>query len=482
MSLSFPTPENRVDATLAFNAGVQAMQQGDDATAIAHWQRAAELDVTLVPAVHNLIVYHEDREQFEKVAELYALLLDLNPYDTRSLIRQAAALRRLGRLAPAISNYERAIGIYPWFRHWYQELANLLDQADQHGAAEEWRARAGQLDTEEAEMACEDGTRQLRKGNLPLAIACFEAVLEDYPSNNDVRVKLAQALEHSGDTAGALAHYAICLEHAGDTPALVHFHRARTLLALGRDHEAATDLQIALDHAPGFGRARFLLAQIDLTHSETPTLPPGTVAPIANQAPRRTSAGTAAQQVARRLAPWEEPLMDLLRQVAARPAPLGGPVRFAVVVEPHASLAPVAMRLADMFQALELPVESGYVLPVLVVESEARPGEGMVGVNRAGWLGSDALPDVRVMGWNPVTSGLPLDQALSAVANTHPDGFNAIVVLGTGRARGDQPSLARVVRSIACPLYIHLAPPGNPGETAARLQPLAQAWSEFLVD
>jgi tetratricopeptide (TPR) repeat protein len=479
MTLLFPTPENRVDATLAFNAGVQAMQQGDDATAVAHWQRATELDATLVPAIHNLIVYHEDREQFEKVAELYAMQIALNPFDTRALIRQAASLRRLRRYGAAVSNYEKAIGFYPWFRFWYEELAQILDEAGQPEIASEWRARSEAIDSDEAEMACEDGTRQLRKGNHPLARACFEAVLEEFPNNLDVRLKLAQTLHEMGDTDAALKEFDNAMRIAGTAAAVVHFHRARVFLEVGRHQDAANDLQTALELEPGFGRANYLLQQIDLSLADHETIPPNAAL---NSSPRRTQNGNTSPTAARNLSPWEEPLMNQLRELTAKNKSAGSASRFALIVEPHASLAPAAMRLADMLHALELPSDGGRILPVMVVETEARTGEGMIGVNRVGWLGSDSVPDMRVVSWNPVTDGLPVDQSVLAAVNAVPEGFTALILVTTGRARGDQAALSRLVRGTTSLAWLVLSPAGNPGDVAARLKPIAPGFRDYVID
>lgn len=470
MTLLFPTPESRVDATLAFNAGVHAMQQGDDATAVAHWQRAAELDATLVPAIHNLIVYHEEREQYEKVADLYGMQIALNPFDTRALIRQAASLRRLRRYSAAVANYEKAIRFYPWFRFWYEELAQILDEAGQPELAAGWRERASSIDSDEAEMACEDGTLHLRRGNYPLACACFRAVLEDFPNNLDARLKLAQTLHEMGDTDTALTEFQDALAIAETSAAVVHFHRARVLLEVGRTDDAMHDLQTALELEPGFGRAQYLLSQLDLQPADPETIPPPSE-------PRSSDATRAAHPANL----WEAPLLEQLRELTALNKAAGSAARFALIIEPHASLAPAAMRLTDLLHALELAPGGSRILPVMVVETEAGAGEGMIGVNRVGWLGSDSFPDMRVISWNPHTDGLPVDQAVLAAVNAAPEGYTAFILLTTGRVRGDQTTVARLVRGTTSLAWMLLSPAGNPGDVAARLQPVAPGFRDYAI-
>lgn len=470
MTLLFPTPESRVDATLAFNAGVQAMQQGDDATAVAHWQRATELDATLVPAIHNLIVYHEEREQYEKVTDLYGMQIALNPFDTRALIRQAASLRRLRRYSAAVANYEKAIRFYPWFRYWYEELAQLLEEAGQPELAATWRERAHTIDSDEAEMACDDGNLQLGRGNYPLACACFRAVLEDFPNNLDARLKLAQTLHEMGDTDAALTEFADALAVADSSAAVVHFHRARALLEVGRNDEAVHDLQTALDLEPGFGRAQYLLLHLDLQPADQDIIRPVSDPHMAGLSRSIQPAHT-----------WEAPLIEQLRELTALNKAAGSAARFALIIEPHASLAPTAMRLTELLHALDLTPDGGRILPVMVVETEVRTGEGMIGVNRVGWLGSDSFPDMRVISWNPNTDGLPVDQAVLAAVNAAPEGYTAFILIASGRVRGDQATLARLIRKTTSLAWMVLSPVGNPGDVAARLQPVAPGYRDHAI-
>jgi tetratricopeptide (TPR) repeat protein len=482
MSLTFPRPEQRVDAALAFNAGVVAMRQGDDATAVAHWQRARDLDPTLVPALHNLVVYHEERDQFDEVARLYAQLLAINPWDTRALIRQATAQRRLGQMGEAIANYERALRLYPWVRCWYHELAQLCEQAGRPHDAAAWQQQADLLDTDALEMACEDGWRHLRRGNHALAIACMEAVLEESPGNLDASLGMARALSETGQHPQGLEVLQALLNREDIPHALVRFHRARLLWQAGRGEEACTDLQIAAEEAPDFGRAELLLQLLTplvATGADAtgPLSQPGDPAGVS-----RTGQSTSAAPAARRAAPWEDAVMASLVSHATQTGPGGISPRFALIIEPNAALAPLALRLVDMLHALQLPLAQGRVSPVLMLESESRPGEGTAGVVRSGWLGSQDFPDVRLIAWNNVSSGVPLDQLFHAAASQSPEGYSAVLILSTGRARGDQAALQRVLRALPCHHILSVVPHTHSSDVAARLMAVAERWTQYEAD
>ena len=179
--------------------------------------------------------------------------------------------------------------------------------------------------------------------------------------------------------------------------------------------------------------------------------------------------------------PWEAPLIERLQELTALNKAAGSAARFALIIEPHASLAPTAMRLTEVLHALDLTPDGGRILPVMVVETEVRTGEGMIGVNRVGWLGSDSFPDMRVISWNPNTDGLPVDQAVLAAVNAAPEGYTAFILLTSGRVRGDQATLARLIRSTTSLAWMVLSPVGNPGDVAARLQPVAPGYRDYAI-
>ena len=249
-------------AIQAYNEGVRAMREGDTDTAAARWKDAASTDPGMIPAMHNLVVYYEERDRTAEVIETYEAMLAYDPFDTDALIRLAAALRRAGRVEEAIARYEQAIAIYPYFRFWYDELATLHDSIGQTDEGETWRTRSQSLACDEAEMAFEDGVRQQRANNAELATAIFEAVLEELPANLDARLRLARCMAATGRDDDAIAQLDEAFELTDSAPALVLVHRAELHAAAGRNEPALHDLQAALDAVPNFGRAQRLLDRL----------------------------------------------------------------------------------------------------------------------------------------------------------------------------------------------------------------------------
>ncbi len=275
--------EDRRAAATAFNQGIAALRAGDEARAIELWTTASQRDPSLTPAYRNLIVFFENAGDDARVIDLYGALLRENPVDTESLIRQASAYRRQGRYDEAIANYRKAISVYPYFRFWYSELGDLFHAIGDADQGDIWEKRAQDLDADAAEMAFDDGVRALRDENYPLAQACFEAILEDYPANLDARMKFARAQVGMADFEGALASYNEALTFTDVAQGLVHFTRASVLVHLDRREEAEVELELAIDYEPDYARAHRLMAQLQAGNLDAS----GAGAPAAHQ-----SAGT----------------------------------------------------------------------------------------------------------------------------------------------------------------------------------------------
>jgi len=512
MNIQLPNPDMRAEAITAFNAGVRAMSEGQTNAAVAEWERAYKLDWTVAPAVHNLAVYYETDGNDARAVELYDRLRGLDPFDTRVLVRQAVALRRLGRMDEAVANYERAISIYPFFRFWYQDLAAILETSGDIEGAAIWKERAEQLDTDDVELAYQDGVKHLRVENYPLAAACFEAVLEDCPANLDARIKLAAAYGAQGQHEEAIAQLSEGLELTDTAAALVHYHRARHLLALNRTGEALTDIEFALDHEPTFGRARLLASQIapqesgtsmsnisagsfeahfdafedsfddtSLTNDATQILDDATN-PLPDGEDLENIRTTIAGKKPSPTAPWSDHVIHYIQRAAVEGASAGRPARIACILERHRALAPAADRLAEIFYTPELSKLPGGSQPVYIVEPEHTPGTGVRGIIKSGWLGDPSYPEIVTDDWTNAIDGIPIDFVLTDIARAAgKTGFDLLILLATGRVRPDQTATLQAVRSVPCPMYVMLAPAGRAADLGTRLNGIAAGWTEISI-
>jgi tetratricopeptide (TPR) repeat protein len=464
----------RSSAVETFNEGVRAMHLGDEAQAISLWERTVELDPTIAPALHNLILYHEGRRAWPRVIALYGQLLALDPFDTRSLIRQASAYVQVSRLAEAISNYERAIRMYPYYRIWYCELAELYERAGRSDVAQQWSDNALQLESDEAEMAFEDGVRQLRMGNFDLAVACFEAVLEEFPANLEARIRLAGAFSESGGLDRALAQLAQALQVAEDARPHVLYHRAQVWVRAGRFDEAIRDLKDALTGLPTFGRAREMLRLLEF-HGGAPSGSHSLPGDVSNQNASRSGVPAAGHSVS---APWEGALHAILRRWATKPGPTGRAPRVAVILETSRALAASATRLLQLLDDPVLPRRPDGAHAIFCVEvSDADLPMA------SGWLGSPAYEAPRIQQWHGPPSGCAIDTALETVLQAGgEDGFNLLLVVATGGVRPTHRPVEATLSALPCFQSVLLTPSGPGTEIARLLGPLVESWLELALE
>lgn len=471
-------------AIASYNEGVRFMQAGDPDAAAQAWTQAVAMDPGMSPAWRNLAIFHEERGNDSAVFEAYQRILEFDPFDTEALIRGASAARRQGDVAVAISNYERAISVYPYFRFWYDELAALCDQAGRTDEGEKWRTKAREHSESEVEMAFEDGVRKVRGGNLELGIAIFEAVIEEQPHNIDARLRIAGALHSLGRTADAVLHYNEALAETEAATPLVLFHRARLLIEVDRSSDATTDLQSALELEPKFGRARRLLQRIggvppgkpqakdlsdmrgdEVNRASTPSVAPHLGAPDPDR-------------------PWLEQVRYLVKQAAAYQSRTGKLGRVAVLFEAAAQLIPVARSVLQFAESADAGLTDGGHSRVYFIEGEARAGAGTHGVTAEGWL-NEGYQEPDYGRWSPESLGIPVDRMLEAAQlAVGSDGFNLVLIVSTGKVRSDQGSTTQFARSLATyqvALLLPAEPAGNLEGTLAGSVPNfvvinAQTW------
>ncbi|TVQ96060.1 MAG: hypothetical protein EA398_16470 [Deltaproteobacteria bacterium] len=439
-----PSLEARATAIRAFNEGVVAAQADRMDEAIARWEAALQADPFLVPAARNLAIWCEEQQDWETAERHWNRLLDSDPFHTEALVRRAFTLRRLGRNDDAIACYERAIGVYPWFRFWYQELASLLEEAGRDGEAGTWRDRANKLDADEAEMAFEDGVRNLRQDNLPLAIACFEAILEEFPGNTEARLRLASAYERDGRASEAAEELDTALDLTDTARGVVLFRRALYRIRQGDLAGARDDLELALGDEPGFLRARQLLGWV-----------------VAGQ-------GDTAATTAEADESWTRAIARIL-------ADLPGDARMALAFQPASSVAAAVDQIVASLQSLGLAERCRLVEAELI----PRPGQG---VRQAGLLGSDDFPEVDTSGWG---SGPALTQLEPLLAAAMPDGEPApalLLIVSSGRLRADGPAVLERIKSAAGLHIVALGPPDALTDLTRRVQPVAERYTELALE
>ena len=154
----------------------------------------------------------------EGALEVFNELVRLSPEDVDAWLNRGEVLSILGRAEEAIGSYERALELRPDHKAGRSELANLLFERGEFGAAaahlqdllraapeqvDEWLARAATL---------------LSEGKATEATLIFNAVLEGDPQNLIASLALGDLLLAMGDAETADREYTRALRHHPDDP------------------------------------------------------------------------------------------------------------------------------------------------------------------------------------------------------------------------------------------------------------------------
>jgi protein O-mannosyl-transferase len=155
------------------NIAINLVQKGKMDEAIAHYDKALELDPTYGEAHYNL----------------------------------ANALVRLGRISAAIAHYEKAVELNPNNAMGFHNLGSVLVQSGRvdEGIAQYRKALA--LTPNNAAMHNNLGAALLRSGQLDEAMEHYQKALQLNPDNAEANYNLANALVQKGRFQEAVTYY-----------------------------------------------------------------------------------------------------------------------------------------------------------------------------------------------------------------------------------------------------------------------------------
>ena len=194
------------------NIAISLLQKGQTDEAIAHYNKALELDPNYGEGHYNL----------------------------------ANALLRLDRTEEAIAHYEKALEIYPKNISARHNLASVLVQS---GRAEEGMAhyrKSLELNPKNAAAHNNLGATLLRLGRVEEAATHYRAALALDPNNAQANYNLANTLVPQGRLDEAIRHYQRALR-SNPRDAAAHDRLSKVLRQLGRFEEADAHARQARD-------------------------------------------------------------------------------------------------------------------------------------------------------------------------------------------------------------------------------------------
>jgi tetratricopeptide (TPR) repeat protein len=179
------TDEGGDSVAMMFNEGAEALRIGDQATALARFREALELQPDLVPAISAVAMIYGQREDWEQAIAHGEQAVELEPGNV-------AAQRVLHAAYQALGENEKA-----------EEAWLAVVGADPATASAEFFDR---------------GVAHFERGETAAAKAEFEQALKVDPSNAEAQLRLGLCYVNEGNTSLAKEHLQMFLEMAPDHP------------------------------------------------------------------------------------------------------------------------------------------------------------------------------------------------------------------------------------------------------------------------
>lgn len=255
--------EAKSAAATTYNEGVQALNAGDTATAIAKFKQASETDPNLPEAHGALAELYLDTKQYDQALAAADRFLELSPNKSRGLLvrydilkakNDPQAAQALQALAAAGPNPEAA-------KRAFNYGAELL-RADKNDDAAAQFNLAIQMDPALPQPYIALGNIHLRKKNYKEAVATVDRLLAVQPRNLEALTLRYEALKGSGDKNAAAAAQTVLKEaSAGQSPQAL-YNQGVTLFNAGNVAEAKAALERTLAADAKFAKAHYLLGLI----------------------------------------------------------------------------------------------------------------------------------------------------------------------------------------------------------------------------
>jgi tetratricopeptide (TPR) repeat protein len=213
------------------DVGLVLADRGRLDQAMAHYQKALEIDPDYALAHYNLAVILAGRGQVDSAITHYQKALEIKPDYAHAYYNLAVVLADRGQVDSAITHYQKALEIKPDFAEAHNNLGNAL---------------AG-------------------RGRVDSAIAHYQKALEIKPDDAEAHNNLGNALAGRGRVDSAIAHYQKALEIKPDY-ADAHYNLGNALLGLGQWNEALEQLRKVVELSPGGAVPRNTLGVVLAAH------------------------------------------------------------------------------------------------------------------------------------------------------------------------------------------------------------------------
>jgi tetratricopeptide (TPR) repeat protein len=241
------------------NLGNALLKKGNVDEAIAHFQRALQIDPDSVEAHNNLGNALLKEGNVDEAIVQYQKALQINPDYAKAHYNLGCALFQKGNVDEAIEHFQRALQINPDSMEAHYNLSCALLQKGNVDEAIVQYQKALQIEPDDEESHINLGNALIQKGNVDKAIVHYQKALQIEPDNVEALNNLAwvlatcpQASLRNGNKAVALAQRANQL--TGDGNPVVIGTLAAAYAEAGRFNDAMRSAQKAIELARAAGQ------------------------------------------------------------------------------------------------------------------------------------------------------------------------------------------------------------------------------------
>jgi tetratricopeptide (TPR) repeat protein len=256
------------NADAHLNLGNALLQKGNVDEAIAHFQKALQINPRYADAHNNFGNALSQKGNMDEAIAHYQQALQIDPNDADAYNNLGNALFRKGNADEAIKYYQSALQINPGLALAHLNLGNALFQKGNIDEAITHFQTALQIDPDNADACYNLGNALFQRGNMDEAVACYQSALQINPALALAHLNLGNALFQKGSIDEAISHYQAALQ-INPALALAHNNLGNALLQKGSVGEAIAHYQMALQINPGYAEAQNSLAWLLATSPQT---------------------------------------------------------------------------------------------------------------------------------------------------------------------------------------------------------------------
>jgi superkiller protein 3 len=181
------------DAESYYNFGIDIIKKGNFDLAVLAWNKAVEIDPTMVKAYNYMGRAYYTQGMMEEAITAYKKAAEIDPTHPDVHINLGIALRYNGMIDEAIEEYNKALEINPFSAIAFDEIGNALAKQEKYNEAIQAYKQAITFNPEYPEPHNHLGVVYLLKGMSKEASASFKSFEKLKAAKN---AKLPKGMQH----------------------------------------------------------------------------------------------------------------------------------------------------------------------------------------------------------------------------------------------------------------------------------------------